>query len=78
MRSFLTCFLKIFGYRKYDKNELQALLRANKRKKFMTGNNNYMSEPAPGNDVYPEDVQVLNINGREIFLVGSSRIAKKK
>jgi len=43
----------------------------------MTGNNDYMSEPDPGNDVYPDDVQVLNINGREIFLVGTAHVSRE-
>jgi len=43
----------------------------------MTGNNHYMSEQDNGNHVYPEDVQILNIDGREIFLVGTAHVSQE-
>jgi pheromone shutdown-related protein TraB len=43
----------------------------------MTGNNHDMKEPDMGNDVYPEDVQLLDVNGREIFLVGTAHVSKE-
>jgi len=43
----------------------------------MTGNNNYISEADNGNHVYPEDVQVLTIDGREIFLVGTAHVSQE-
>ena len=43
----------------------------------MTGNNHYISEGKNGNPVYPEDVQVLTIDGREIFLVGTAHVSRE-
>src|SRR5210317_135194 len=43
----------------------------------MTGNNHYMSEQDNGNHVYPEDVQILTIDGREIFLVGTAHVSQE-
>ena len=43
----------------------------------MKGNNNYISAPDNGNHVYPEDVQVLNVGGQEIFLVGTAHVSQE-
>jgi pheromone shutdown-related protein TraB len=42
----------------------------------MTGNNHYISAEEKGNHVYPEDVQVLTVDGREIFLVGTAHVSQ--
>ena len=36
-----------------------------------------MSEQDNGNHVYPEDVQILKIDGREIFLVGTAHVSQE-
>ena len=43
----------------------------------MTGNNHYISGQENGNHVYPEDVQILNIDGRELFLVGTAHVSQE-
>jgi pheromone shutdown-related protein TraB len=43
----------------------------------MTGNNHYINEHDSGNHVYPDDVQVLSIDGREIFLVGTAHVSQE-
>ena len=43
----------------------------------MTGNNHYITEQDNGNNVYPEDVQLLTIEGREIFLVGTAHVSQE-
>jgi len=43
----------------------------------MTGNNDDINEHGSGNHVYPDDVQVLNLDGREIFLVGTAHISQE-
>jgi pheromone shutdown-related protein TraB len=43
----------------------------------MKGNNNYISAPDNVNHVYPEDVQVLNVGGQEIFLVGTAHVSQE-
>ena len=43
----------------------------------MTGNNHYISGQDNGNHVYPEDVQILNIDGRELFLVGTAHVSQE-
>jgi len=43
----------------------------------MTGNNNYINEQDSGNHVYPEDIQILSIDGREIFLVGTAHVSQE-
>ena len=43
----------------------------------MTGNSNYISEQDNGNHVYPEDVQIISLDGREIFLVGTAHVSQE-
>ena len=43
----------------------------------MTGNNHYINGQDNGNHVYPEDVQILNIDGRELFLVGTAHVSQE-
>ncbi len=43
----------------------------------MKGNNNYINAPDNDNHVYPEDVQVLNVGGQEIFLVGTAHVSQE-
>ena len=43
----------------------------------MTGNSNYISEHNNGNHVYPEDVQIISLDGREIFLVGTAHVSQE-
>lgn len=43
----------------------------------MTGNNNYKEEQGNGNNVYPEEVEHLYIDEREIFLVGTAHVSKE-
>ena len=43
----------------------------------MTGNNNYKEEQGNGNHVYPEEVEHLYIDEREIFLVGTAHVSKE-
>src|SRR5210317_333020 len=43
----------------------------------MTGNSNYISEQDNGNHVYPEDVQIISLDGREIFLVGTAHVSRE-
>ena len=43
----------------------------------MTGNNDYINELGSGNHVYPDDVQILDLDGREIFLVGTAHVSQE-
>ncbi len=43
----------------------------------MTGNNHYKEEQGNGNHVYPEEVEHLYIDEREIFLVGTAHVSKE-
>ena len=43
----------------------------------MTGNNNYKEEQGSGNNVYPEEVERLYIDEREIILVGTAHVSKE-
>jgi len=43
----------------------------------MTGNNNYKEEQGNGNNVYPEEVERLYIDEREIILVGTAHVSKE-
>ena len=43
----------------------------------MTGNNNYKEEQGNANHVYPEEVEHLYIDEREIFLVGTAHVSKE-
>ncbi len=43
----------------------------------MTGNNHYKEEQGNGNHVYPEEVEHLFIDEREIFLVGTAHVSKE-
>jgi len=43
----------------------------------MTGNNHYREETGDGNHVYPEDVEILNLGEREIFLVGTAHVSQE-
>jgi pheromone shutdown-related protein TraB len=43
----------------------------------MTGNSTYISQQDNGNHVYPEDVQIISLDGREIFLVGTAHVSKE-
>jgi pheromone shutdown-related protein TraB len=43
----------------------------------MTGNSNYITGQDSGNHVYPEDVQLLNVGGKEIFLVGTAHVSQE-
>jgi pheromone shutdown-related protein TraB len=43
----------------------------------MTENNHNINEQEVGNRGYPDDVQVLSVEGREIFLVGTAHVSKE-
>lgn len=43
----------------------------------MTGNNHYINQQENGNHVYPEDVQIINLHGREIILVGTAHVSQE-
>ena len=43
----------------------------------MTGNSNYINEQDSGNHVYPEDVQLLKVGEKEIFLVGTAHVSQE-
>ncbi len=43
----------------------------------MTGNNHYKEEQGNANHVYPEEVEHLYIDEREIFLVGTAHVSKE-
>ena len=43
----------------------------------MAGNSEYIDEHGRGNHVYPDDVQILNLDGREIFLVGTAHVSQE-
>jgi len=43
----------------------------------MTGNDYYINEQEDGIRVYPDDVQVLRVDGREIFLIGTAHVSKE-
>ena len=43
----------------------------------MTGKSNYIREQDNGNHVYPEDVQIISLDGREIFLVGTAHVSQE-
>lgn len=43
----------------------------------MTGNDNYINDQGNGKYVYPEDVHILNIGGREIILVGTAHVSRE-
>ena len=43
----------------------------------MSLNNQYTNEQKDGSTVYPEEVQVFNLDGREIFLVGTAHVSKE-
>ena len=43
----------------------------------MTGNNHYKGEQGNANHVYPEEVEHLYIDEREIFLVGTAHVSKE-
>lgn len=42
----------------------------------MTGNDHYINE-GNGNHVYPDDVHILQIDGRELFLVGTAHVSRE-
>jgi pheromone shutdown-related protein TraB len=43
----------------------------------MTGNNYYINEQEDVNRVYPDDVELLTIDKREIFLVGTAHVSQE-
>jgi pheromone shutdown-related protein TraB len=43
----------------------------------MTGNNHYIKEQEGVNHVYPDDVELLAIDDREIFLVGTAHVSQE-
>ena len=43
----------------------------------MTGNNRYINEGEDSSAVYPEEVQVFHLDGREIVLVGTAHVSKE-
>lgn len=43
----------------------------------MTGNDHNINGQGGGNQVYPEDVQVINLGDREIFLVGTAHVSQE-
>ncbi|UCD66470.1 MAG: TraB/GumN family protein [Deltaproteobacteria bacterium] len=43
----------------------------------MTGNNHYINEQEDVNRVYPDDVELLTIDKREIFLVGTAHVSQE-
>jgi len=44
---------------------------------LMTENNDYINVHDSENHVYPDDVQVLNLAGKEIFLVGTAHVSQE-
>ena len=44
---------------------------------MMKGNNIYKEEQGSANNVYPDEVEYLNLGGREIFLVGTAHVSKE-
>jgi pheromone shutdown-related protein TraB len=47
------------------------------KQQSMTGKNLYMSEQEDSSHAYPDDVQILSVDGREIFLVGTAHVSKE-
>ncbi len=43
----------------------------------MTGNDHYIEEQESGNRVYPDDVHILSVDGREIYLVGTAHVSRE-
>ncbi len=43
----------------------------------MTGNDHYINGQSEGNHVYPEDVELITLGDREIFLVGTAHVSQE-
>jgi pheromone shutdown-related protein TraB len=54
------------------------IIGSTSEKLFMeAGNNNYINEQGNGNQVYPDDVHRLIMDGREIILVGTAHVSQE-